>query len=141
VTILIDTNIILDSILKRKPFVTDADKIIKNCQDGKITGVVATFTIPTIFYILSKQLSANEIRPILITLCDFLEVSGITKNQILAALRNDTFIDLEDCLQAESANSVHADYIVTRNIRDYTTSLTPAILPEDFLKKLDSIQL
>jgi len=31
---------------------------------------------------------------------------------------------------------VNADYIITRNISDFSTSPIPAILPEDFLKKV-----
>jgi hypothetical protein len=47
---------------------------------------------------------------------------------------NNRFDDIEDCLQAECAVLVNADYIVTRNIKDYTHSAVPVILPEDFLK-------
>jgi hypothetical protein len=31
---------------------------------------------------------------------------------------------------------VNADYIVTRNITDFSASPIPAILPEDFFKKV-----
>lgn len=41
--------------------------------------------------------------------------------------------DLKDCLQSNCAKSVKADYIITRNIKDFVHSEVPAILPEDFL--------
>jgi len=39
---------------------------------------------------------------------------------IVNALANNDFADVEDCLQAECAEAVNADYIVTRNIKDYS---------------------
>jgi hypothetical protein len=71
----------------------------------------------------------------LIELCEFIEVAGVQKKQIIDALVNEDFDDLEDRLQVECAQMVNADYIVTRNISDFSNSPTPAILPEDFLKK------
>jgi len=41
-----------------------------------------------------------------------------------------------DSLQVECARLVNADYIITRNISDFLSSPIPAILPEDFLKKM-----
>jgi hypothetical protein len=58
----------------------------------------------------------------------------INAELIRNVLLNNDFDDIEDCLQAECALSVHADYIVTRNTKDYIHSKIPAILPEDFLK-------
>lgn len=51
---------------------------------------------------------------------------------------NEDFSDFEDCLQEECAVAVSADYIVTRNPKDFVSSRVPAILPNDFLKKLES---
>ena len=70
----------------------------------------------------------------LINLCEILTVSGIDKKKLINALNNNNFKDFEDCLQAECALSCGADYIVTRNIKDFANAPVPAILPEDFLK-------
>jgi len=72
----------------------------------------------------------------LIELCEYIEVAGIQKKQVIDALVNEDFDDLEDRLQVECARIVNADYIVTRNITDFSASPIPAILPEDFLKKV-----
>lgn len=44
--------------------------------------------------------------------------------------------DFEDCLQDECATSVCADYIITRNIKDFEQAQVKAILPEKFLELL-----
>jgi predicted nucleic acid-binding protein len=42
--------------------------------------------------------------------------------------------DFEDAVQYECAKSIGADYLVTRNIRDFTVSKDKAITPKEFLK-------
>ena len=74
----------------------------------------------------------------LIELCGFVEIAGIQKKQVIDALINEDFNDLEDRLQVECARMVNADCIVTRNITDFSTSPIPAVLPEDLLKKIGS---
>jgi hypothetical protein len=61
---------------------------------------------------------------------------GISKQHILNALANEDFDDVEDCLQADCAQTARAAYIITRNIGDSSNSSIPVILPEHFLKKI-----
>ena len=41
----------------------------------------------------------------------------------------------EDCLQDRCAENVAANYIITRNTKDFETSIVSAITPEEWLKK------
>jgi len=134
--ILIDTNIILDHLIPRQPFLDNSNKILTLCFQRKCDGYIAAHTIPNIFYILRNQFSINERRKLLLDLCEFIEVAGIHKNQIINALSNNNFNDFEDCLQIECAKLVNAKYIVTRNIADFSESEIPVILPENFIKLL-----
>ena len=136
--VLIDTNIILDHLIPRAPYMDIASTIFQYCFQGKCDGYVAAHSITNIFYILRRQFSADERKRILLGLCDFIEIAGIQKGQLIDALNDEAFDDLEDCLQTECAKAVNADYIITRNIADFTGSSIPALLPEDFLKKMDS---
>jgi predicted nucleic acid-binding protein len=131
--ILIDTNVILDHLLPRQPFADIAGDILRLCFQQKCKGYIAVHSITNIFYILRKQFSASERKKMLIDLCEFIEVAGIQKKQVIDALLNEELDDLEDLLQIECARTVNAEYIVTRNIADFTTSTIPAILPEDLL--------
>ncbi|GHU30245.1 hypothetical protein FACS1894172_03100 [Spirochaetia bacterium] len=54
--ILIDTNILIDFFAKREPFFNSAMIIMQKCSNGEIVGYIAEYTIPTVFYILRKQL-------------------------------------------------------------------------------------
>lgn len=131
--ILIDTNILLDYLLTREPFYEDAREIVRTCTEGKIKGCIAAHSITNMFFILRKDYDAEERREMLISLCTIFDVEGIDKNKLLAGLKNNDFLDFEDCLQMECAKVYGAEYIVTRNMSDYQMSEVKAILPKDFL--------
>ena len=67
-------------------------------------------------------------------LCDWFEIIEIDKEMIIIALQNEQWQDLEDGLQMQCAAHEKLDYIITRNIKDFTNSEVTAMLPEDFLK-------
>lgn len=132
--ILIDTNILLDLLTKREPYYADAEKILSMCSNHTLSGYIAAHSIMNIFYILRTSYTLEQRRELLLHLCHIVEVIGIDETKIINSLHNVDFTDVEDCLQTECAISCHADYIVTRNIKDFKKSLIPAILPEDFIK-------
>ena len=134
--ILIDTNIIMDYIGKREPFLADARMIIKLCTEKSINGCISSHTITNLFYILRKELSAKDRRTLLLKLTRAFPVIGIDYVKLEDALKNDVFEDLEDCLQDECAKEFYADYIVTRNIKDFVKSSIKAIEPHEFLEKI-----
>jgi len=135
-TILIDTNVILDCLIPRQPYEDIANEILQLCYQRKCNGYIAAHSITNIFYILRRQFSVSERKELLLNLCEFIEIAGIQKNQVIDALTDDKFNDFEDRLQVECARMVNAEYIVTRNIIDFIASPIPAILPDDFLKKI-----
>lgn len=134
--VLIDTNVLLDVLMGRQPYYDISDKILKMCADKKIEGYIAAHSIPNMYYVLRKNMPEDSRRKVLLDICQILKIEGIDSVKIRSALQNGDFTDMEDCLQEECAMSVAADYIVTRNIRDYVTSEIPAIMPDEFLAKL-----
>jgi predicted nucleic acid-binding protein len=117
--VLIDTNIILDFLLKREPFVDEANAIYKFCSETENTGYIAAHSITNIFYILRKRFSSAERKNMLSDMCSLMEVAGIDKEQVINALSDGNFDDIEDCLQVECAKTVGAEYIITRNTSDF----------------------
>ena len=132
--ILIDTNVLLDYLLERDPFFEDAKKLILSCTEGDTKGCIAAHSISNMFFILRKDYTAGERREILSSLCTIFDVEGIDKAKLLAGLANEDFSDFEDCLQMECAKSYGAEYIITRNVADYSASDIKAILPSEYLE-------
>jgi predicted nucleic acid-binding protein len=54
VKILIDTNVVLDLLLEREPFVENAIALFEQIEQGKLEGYIAATTIINIFYIIRK---------------------------------------------------------------------------------------
>lgn len=130
--VLIDTNVIIDFLLKREPFSESAAEILKKCAKKEIVGYLAFHSIPNIWYILRKVPVQNR-REWLKDLCSFLYVTGASHEEVLKAIENEQFGDFEDCLQDKCAKSKGARYIITRNVSDFTESEVSAISPQEFL--------
>lgn len=132
--ILIDTNIILDILLKREPHIKSAQIIMTKCAEREIIGYLAAHSIPNIFYVLRKDYSQDERRKFIRNLCEIFRVSDLNAEKIISAIDNEQFLDFEDCLQEECAVEAAADYIVTRNTDDFKHSRVKVISPDDFIK-------
>ena len=131
--LLIDTNIILDFLLQRKAFYTEAQKIMEFCADKNTTGYVAFHSISNIWYLL-RGISDTERRAYIRRVCVILRVACASHELVECAIDNTNFKDFEDCLQDKCAQAVHADYVITRNAADFVHSRVKAITPEEFFQ-------
>ena len=59
--------------------------------------------------------SIDEMKQLLLNLSKIVNIVKIDELLIVNSLKNSLFRDVEDCLQAECARIVNADYIITRN--------------------------
>ncbi len=80
-------------------------------------------------------MTKEERRHVLKDICQIVQVEDIDFVKILSALNNEEFHDFEDCLQEECAIAVSADFIITRNLKDFSASRVPTISPDEFIKK------
>ena len=133
--LLIDTNIIIDVLYARKPFVEDASKLFKCCELKMVDGYVLALSIPNIVYIMRKELGRKRICQLIETLTTIFDIVDLKQADLLKAASMD-INDYEDALQCTCAKRINADFIVTRNVRDYTKSAVPAIHPSTLLKML-----
>lgn len=136
ITVLIDTNIFIDVLQDRIPFTDNSQAVIGLVTQKKIKGAVAAHSITNLWYILRKTHSDEERRNYLLSLFELFDVVSIDKNRLVAALEKSDFKDFEDCLQDECACAINADYIITRNAKDFESSMVKVLTPEEFLENL-----
>ena len=136
ITVLIDTNIFIDVLQDRIPFTDNSQAVIGLVTQKKIKGAVAAHSITNLWYILRKTHSDEERKNYLLSLFELFDVVSIDKNRLVAALEKSDFKDFEDCLQDECAYAINADYIITRNAKDFESSMVKALTPEEFLENL-----
>lgn len=131
--VLIDANVIVDILEKRAPFYKASNEVLSLCATGKINGCIALHSVSNIFYILRKHYSAENRRRLLLGILNFLQVANVDHENVRCALERSDFSDFEDCLQDACAVQNNADYIITRNIDDFSNSNISAVTPTDFL--------
>jgi predicted nucleic acid-binding protein len=135
--ILIDTNIILDALLKRSPFDIDAYNILKLAEEKKINTHIAAFSITDIYYFISKNLTHEERIKAIKALFNIMNVVSITKKDIERAMSLTEFTDLEDALQMQCLKKIKGDFIITRD-QKFQKITNKAISPKDFIQNYSS---
>jgi predicted nucleic acid-binding protein len=136
IKVLIDTDVILDFFFDRKPFSDEASIILSLCEKGEIQGFVTPVLISNVYYLLRKTATHQKVIANLKKLLSIIEICNIDKGVVLQALQSE-FNDFEDALQNFSAqNQTEIKLIITRNTKDYKTSLLSILTPNSYLKAL-----
>jgi predicted cupin superfamily sugar epimerase len=130
--ILIDLNVILDTLQKREPFYTASARALACAETRLVEGLVSAHSLTTLFYLIAKDQSAQHARVTLTELLQFLAVATVDQATIEGAL-NLPYQDFEDAVQMMAAVQAAAQYLVTRNVKDFQAGPLPALLPAELL--------
>ena len=133
--LLIDTNILLDVMMERQEFVKDSSMIWKLCETEGVTGYISALTITNLVNIMRKKLDPKKIADIISLLRMIFVFTNLGVSDINLASGME-WNDFEDAVQSATAYRVHADYIVTRNTRDFADSRVPAFTPNEILNRI-----
>ena len=127
----LDTNFILDYFV-REDFKGDSEKLLARGSELGFTFCVSYLSIANFAFIMRKE--KKEILFSLISrICDIFEVVPNNKNQIEVSLSIEAK-DFEDVLQYSSAKESKCDFIITRNVKDYSFSSIPVYSAKDYIK-------
>lgn len=133
--VLIDTNVILDILQKREPFFSDSYRALRRALENDAECLISASAATDIFYVLRKSLgSAQQAKEHIDQLARVVSFADVQGMDIHTALMR-AMPDFEDAVVDAVAERSGASYILTRNIKDFTGSVVPAILPADFLNK------
>ena len=59
--VLFDTNVLLDALLAREPFVADAAFLMESVESGRVEGFISATTITDVHYLVRRQTKSAEI--------------------------------------------------------------------------------
>ena len=130
--VLIDLNIILDTLQQRQPHYEFSARVLASAENQTIEGFISAHSVTTLFYLISKDISAEMARSVITQLLTILQVAPVTQETIEQALSL-PYRDFEDAVQMTAALQSRVDYLVTRNSQDYEPSLIPVLLPVELL--------
>jgi hypothetical protein len=128
--VLFDLNIILDVLQERKGFYDISARLLAYAETGAIEGWLAAHSMTTLFYLIAKDRSPEHARVALTSLMQFMKIAPVDQSTIEQAL-NLPYRDFEDAVQMMAAVQVRADYVLTRNARDYQPAPMDVIQPVD----------
>lgn len=135
ISVLLDTDVVLDFLLDRQPFAAAARSIWQAGAQGRADLYVAAITPINVFYIVQKVRGASTARLLVSTLLRACRVCTCDHTLLLAALAS-SMRDFEDATQVAAAEFYQLDAIVTRNVQDYIESTVSVLSPAELASQL-----
>ena len=94
--ILVDTNVLLDALLAREPFVADAAFLLEAIESGQVIGFISATTVTDVHYLVRRQTQSPEAAMIAVTrLLALMEICTVDRGVLEQALTLN-FRDFED---------------------------------------------
>jgi len=131
--VLIDTNIILDFVLERKPFYENSETILRLAHNKEIDAYISATTVTDIYYLTKRNKDSIEAKDFIKNLLSFINISDVNKEIVEKAIYSD-IADFEDAIQIYSAVNLDLELIITRNEKDFKKSEIKVLSPDFFLK-------
>jgi len=135
VKVLLDTNVVLDHLLAREPYVDAAEQVMSLVDGGRLEGLICSTTVTTIHYLASKAVGASSAAEHVRKLLMMFDVAGVDRDVLRNAL-DSGFADFEDAVLHEAARRSGAAAIVTRDAKDFAVSELPVFSPVELLAAL-----
>jgi predicted nucleic acid-binding protein len=134
--LLVDTNIVIDLLSKRKLFYEEAQQLFTLADYKKVKLYVSSLTIANAHYLLSREKNPKEAVNVLIKFKILVSVLPMDDKILELALASD-FKDFEDAIQYHTALENHLDIIISRNKKDFKNSLLPVVSAKEYLLKME----
>lgn len=126
--VLLDTNVVLDVVLARAPWDADAVVLLDGIARGELEGFIAGHAVTTVYYLVERaagrQLAATAVTDVL----KILKVVALETTDFYAALALG-LKDFEDGVQVAACLKAGADFLITRNEKDFRGTVVPLRSP------------
>jgi predicted nucleic acid-binding protein len=135
--VLIDTNIVLDFLLQRKPFFQDAELLFQAIEAGKVRGYVTATTLTDIFYISRKHTgSIEQARQAISEILIIMIICPIDQ-AVLESAFNSGLVDFENAVQIFSAVAQGLEAILTLDTKGFLSSPISVQSVQELLGQLE----
>lgn len=135
----IDTNILVDLVLARQEFLSDAQRVFSLGYADEAQLMVSALSFVNTVYLSKKyKYPVEEVMAKLKMVADFVEVVDLRGQNVIDMLESG-WKDYEDATQHRSAIEENADCIVTRNKKDYKASTIEVLTPTEFFNRINQM--
>ena len=129
----IDTNVVIDVLARRQHFYDASAAILTMLEKDEAEGFISAISFNNIHYILRKQSGKTKADNAIRMLLSAFNIVTLDE-KILTRTIESAFNDFEDGIQFFSAMRSNADYLISRNVKDFPHDDIPVLTPEEFLQ-------
>ena len=133
--VLVDTNVVLDVLLARRPFVVASAEVFGLVEHSRIEGLLCATTITTIDYLLTQAMPRPAARHALQKILELFEIAPVNRAVLEEAIRSKV-ADFEDAVIDQAGRLAGAEVIVTRNQSDFRLASLKILGPDELLASL-----
>jgi predicted nucleic acid-binding protein len=126
---LFDTNVVLDVLLDRQPYVEASAAVWATVESRTAEGLLAAHAVTTIHYLVQKEMATAKAKRVISSILRVFSVATFDGAVLQHALQLPS-ADFEDAVTAAAARSAGCDYIVTRDPKGFRGSPVRPITPE-----------
>jgi predicted nucleic acid-binding protein len=126
--VFIDTNVVLDFLQEREPFVEDAAKLFEKIDAGEVEGFIAATTVTNIYYIVRKAAGVGAAQDAIAQILMDLHICAVDRGILEQAIALN-FQDFEDAVQCACAMAHGVDTIVTRDASGFVSAGISVVSP------------
>ncbi len=135
-SLLVDTNVVLDVVLERRAWVEDASALLDAIAKGHAVGYVASHAVTTVHYIVERERDRSVAGTAVSDLLDLLQVVPLSSADFRRAVGLG-LSDFEDAVQVAACLQAGADFLVTRNPKDFKGAPVSTRSPGEILALLN----
>jgi predicted nucleic acid-binding protein len=135
IRVLADTDVLLDVLLARQPWLPESAALWQAHEDGQINANITATTITNIFYVVRRSAGLEQAMASVRICLDTFEIIAVD-SRVLEDAADLTGSDFEDNVQIACATSAGLDMIVTRNVPDFRSAPMPVLTPADLRARL-----
>jgi predicted nucleic acid-binding protein len=127
--VLFDTNVVLDVLLDRQPYVEASAAAWAAVETGVAEGMLAAHAVTTIHYLVRKERGNAKARRIVSAILRVFGVAAVDAAVLQEALEL-PWPDFEDAVTAAAARTAGCEFIVTRDPKGFRGSPVRSLTPE-----------
>ncbi len=133
----LDSDVLLDLLLDRKPFSEDIKKLIANSIAAGVELYTSPISITNIHYIVGRL--ENKARADIMTrkILEIVRMEPVNQ-QVIEQAAQSNFKDFEDSVQNFCAVLAGHRIILSRNTKDYKESQLSILNPKEYLAKMEN---
>lgn len=133
IKIFLDSDVLLDILLKREPHFDHSQKLLALIENSRIEGHTSSLILANCYYIVENNKDKSTAEKAIRKLRSILIILPFTDKEIGESLSSN-FKDFEDGVQYFITINNGIDTIITRNVDDYKLANIKVLSPIEFLK-------